>query len=90
MKIIVQTAADLVALQQADPHAYREQLTAILGSTRILTNQADYPDDYDSALTQGDAGYVAPQWVEVDDVATLTRLGFESRAAVEAALAAIQ
>ena len=88
MKIIVQTATDLNALMRDDPAAYREQLKAIIGSTRILTNQADYPEDYDSTLVQGDDGYIAPQWVEIDDVATLRRLGFESRAAVEAALGA--
>lgn len=88
MKIIVQTAADLDALLQSDPQGYRDQLTAILGSSRIRTNQAVYPEGYDSTLTEGDEGYVAPLWVEVDDVATLARLGFESRAAVEAALRA--
>ena len=73
MKIIVQTAADLDALLQTDPQGYRDQLTAILGSSRIRTNQAEYPEDYDGALSEGDDGYVAPQWVEIDDVATLGR-----------------
>jgi len=89
LKIIVQTAADLDALQQADPHGYREQLTAILGSARIRTNQAEYPEDYDSTLTEGDEGYIAPLWVEVDDGATLARLGFESRTAVELRLSSL-
>lgn len=88
MKIIVQTAADLDALLQTDPQGYRDQLTAILGSSRIRTNQALYPEDYDNTLAEGDEGYVAPLWAEVDDVATLARLGFETRVAVEAALRA--
>ena len=89
MKIIVQTAADLDALLQTDPQGYRDQLTAILGSSRIRTNQAEYPEDYDGALSEGDDGYVAPQWIEIDDVATLGRLGFESRAAVELQLSGL-
>lgn len=90
MSIIVQTADDLAALRERDPAAYREQLLAILGSSRIRTNQAEYPEDYDSTLIDGDEGYIAPLWVEVDDATTLGRLGFESRVAVEAALRAAQ
>lgn len=88
MNLIVQTADDLAAMQVSDPAAYRAQLLAILGSATIRTNQAQYPDDYDNELGEGDEGYVAPDWVELDDAATLSRLGFARKAEVEAALAA--
>lgn len=87
---IVQTADDLAALKAGSPAAYREQLIAILGSSRIRTNQAVYPENYDSTLEPGQAGYVAAEWVEIDDTATLIRLGFVDRAGVEAALAETQ
>ena len=90
MRVIVQTRADLDALRETHPALYREQLIAILGSCSIRTNQAAYPDDYNSELQPGDAGYIAPLWVEIDDTATLRRLGFESRAALEAALADVE
>lgn len=86
MSIIVQTADDLAALQASDPATYRDQLHAILGSSRIRTNQAEYPEDYDGSLPANDEGYIEPQWVEIEDTATLQRLGFTDRAAVEHAL----
>lgn len=89
MNLIVQTADDLAAMQASNPAACEEQLRAILGSCTIRTNQAEYPDEYDNALSPGDEGYIEPQWADVDDSATLSRLGFNDRAAVEAALAAL-
>lgn len=86
MRVIVQTQADLNALRDTDPTAYRDQLTAILGSCVIRTNAAEYPEDYDSTLQEGDAGYIAPVWMDMDDVATLARLGFQSREQVEGLL----
>lgn len=84
---IVQTADDLAALRARNPAAYRAQLEALLGSSHIRTNQAEYFEGYDSNLEPGQPGYVAPVWVEVEDLSTLTRLGFADRAAVEQALA---
>lgn len=84
MNKITQTRADLSSLQATDRDAYRAQLVAILGASLIRTNQAQYPEDYDNSLTVGDAGYVAADWVEIYDTATLNRLGFETREAVEA------
>jgi hypothetical protein len=86
---IVQTPDDLAALRDSDPEAYRSQLEEIIGSSVIRMNAAEYPEDYDSALTLGDPGYVAAQWVRVADTSTLTRLGFADLAAVEQALAAL-
>jgi hypothetical protein len=76
-------------MQSSNPAAYEEQLRAILGSCTIRTNQAEYPEDYDNTLNPSDEGYIEPQWADVDDSATLSRLGFNDRAAVEAALAAL-
>lgn len=87
MNLIVQTADDLAAMQASNPAAYEDQLRAILGSCTIRTNQAEYPEDYDGALGPADEGYIEPQWADVDDSVTLSRLGFNNRAAVEAALA---
>lgn len=84
---IVQTADDLAALRAQNPTAYRHQLEELIGGSRIRTNQAEYPEGYDSSLEEGQPGYVAPEWVEVDDLSALTRLGFVDRAALEGALA---
>lgn len=84
---IVQTADDLAALRAQNPAAYRQQLDALIGGSRIRTNQAEYPEGYDSSLEEGQPGYVAPEWVEVDDLSALSRLGFANRAALEAAMA---
>lgn len=84
MTTITQTRTDLATLQESDPKAYRDQLVAVLGASLILTNQAEYPKDYDSTLTEADEAYVPADWVEIQDTATLNRLGFSSRAAVEA------
>ena len=84
---IVQTPDDLRELEQTNPAAYREQLVAILGASRVRMNLAEYPDDYDSTLEPGQDGYIAPEWTEVDDDSTLERLGFASRGEVEALLA---
>ena len=85
MQAIVQTKADIEALS---PEQRRAFLTRLLGASTIRSNIADYPEDYDSALAEGDEGYVAAQWVEQDDHASLERLGFKDRAAVQAALEA--
>lgn len=84
MTVITQTGEDLASLQVSDRKAYRDQLVAILGASKILTNQAEYPEDYDNTLAEGDDGYVVPMWVEIYDEATLSRHGFESAADVEA------
>lgn len=86
---IVQTADDLAALRVRDPDGYRGQLEALLGSSRIRTNRADYPEGYDGALEAGQPGYIAPEWVEVDDLSALARLGFADRAALEFAIAEV-
>ncbi len=87
MHYIVQTADDLAALRVRNPAAYRAQLEALIGSSRIRTNQAEYPEGYDSTLEPGQSGYIAPAWVEIDDLSTMSRLGFADRAALEVALA---
>ncbi|MOA66947.1 hypothetical protein D3C78_1939020 [compost metagenome] len=45
----------------------------------VRTNVAEYPEDYDSGLQPGDAGYIAPQWQEQDDLAVIQRFGFAGR-----------
>jgi hypothetical protein len=84
MTVITQTRRDLTLLQATDHEAYKAQLVAILGASRIMTNQAEYPEDYDNSLAEGDEGYVAAEWVEEYDTATLSRVGFDSRESVEA------
>lgn len=87
---IVQTADDLAALRAQNPAAYRYQLEALLGGSRIRTNQAEYPEGYDSTLEPGQTGYVAPEWVEAADLSALSRLGFASRGALEEALIEVE
>lgn len=89
MTVITQTGEDLVSLQVSDREAYRDQLVAILGASKILTNQAEHPEDYDNTLAEGDDGYVIPVWVEIYDEATLSRHGFQSREIVEARISEI-
>ena len=86
MTVITQTSTDLASLAVKDNDSYRDQLIAILGASKIMTNQAEYPEDYDNTLTDGDDGYVAPMWVEIYDEATLIRHGFANREAVESAI----
>lgn len=83
---IVQTAHDLEALRAASPVAYREQLERLLGASVVRSNVAEYPEGYDSGLQPGDAGYIAPQWQDQDDLAVIQRFGFASRDELLAAI----
>ncbi|NLH81485.1 MAG: hypothetical protein GX458_11660, partial [Phyllobacteriaceae bacterium] len=70
--IIVNTRADLDAL--AGTPAHLEALRILAGTRTATVDVSVYPDGY------GEPGYagpeIAPTWREVEDLGSLTRLGF--------------
>ena len=84
MTVIINTRADLDALVGTPSHF--EAMQALAGSMVTSMDMAVYPDDY------GQAGYsgpvIEPDWVDVETLDTIRRLGFSSRAEFEAEYAA--
>jgi len=72
MKNVINTRADLDALQGTQAHA--DFMARLKGSMTRREDQAEYPDNY------GDPDYdgptVEPVWVEVEDLSTIERFGF--------------
>jgi len=72
MKNVINTRADLDALQGTQAHA--DFMERLKGSMTRREDQAEYPDNY------GDPDYdgptVEPVWVEVEDLSTIERFGF--------------
>ena len=75
MKNIINTRADLDALQGTQAHA--DFMARLRGSMTRREDQAAYPDDYN------DPGYtgktIDPVWVDVEDLTTIKRFGFSKK-----------
>ncbi len=72
MKNIINTRADLDALQGTQAHA--DFMASLKGSMTRRENQAAYPDNYNDPDYDGPA--VEPVWVDVEDLSTIERFGF--------------
>lgn len=75
MQTQIQTRKDLDAL---DDKSKREFLELLKGSVTVKVDVAVYPSDYDSALKEGESGYIAPVWNDVVEINAIKRLGFKS------------
>lgn len=73
-KKVIQTREDLDAIQGTEDHS--KFLQFLKGSMTKKMNLAEYPEDYDNNLTEGDEGYVAPNWVDVETLDTINRFGY--------------
>jgi len=74
MNPTIATRADLDACRGTA--AYDQFLTYLRGTLSRRTNTQTYPDQYDSSLQPGAAGYLPPIWVDVPDPSTAARFGF--------------
>jgi len=72
MKNIINTRADLDAIQGTPAHA--EFMAALKGSMTRREDQAVYPENYGNPDYEGDP--IDPVWVDVEDLSTIERFGF--------------
>lgn len=82
--MLINTAADL---QAAEPSAERSAFLQSLLDDFVTFDDAEYPEGYDQALQEGDSGYVAPVIRKEWNAGAAAAWGFDSREAIEAALA---
>lgn len=75
-KPIINTRADLDAIRSSDPAAHADFIAGLKGSLNATADVQVYPEGYDHALKEGDAGYLAPQLGEVPDDTIAARFGF--------------
>lgn len=71
---IIQTREDLENLRGTA--AYAAFVQTLKQSMCSLKNIAQYPPEYDFSLLPGAPGYIAPEWIEDEDLTTITRFGF--------------
>lgn len=55
---------------------YDQFMAYLRGTMTHRVNTAVYPDGYDGTLSEGAEGYIAPIWVDVEDLTTITKYGF--------------
>lgn len=83
--VIVNTRSDLDALKGTP--AYLEAMRLLAGTMTTTVDVAVYPEGYGLPGYSGPT--VAPQWREIDTLATVERLGF-TRDSLQAELAAVE
>lgn len=76
MSKIINTRADLDALAGSDPAAHAAFVQKLKGALKQTTNLRVYPEGYNHALDQRQAGYLAPQFADVDTSMPAQRFGF--------------
>ena len=81
--MLINTATDL---QTAEPSAERTAFLQNLLNDYVIFDDAEYPDDYDRELQEGDDGYVTPVIRREWNAGAAAAWGFASRRAIEAAL----
>lgn len=81
--MLINTATDL---QTAEPSAERTAFLTNLLNDYVIFDDAEYPEDYDRELQEGDAGYVVPVIRTEWNAGAAAAWGFASRGAIEAAL----
>lgn len=83
MQTIMQTRQDI---ENAPKKQRLEFLRWLQGAATVTVDTANYPEDYDSQLQEGEEGYVAPLFKEQQDTAVLERYGFSSITEVDACI----
>jgi hypothetical protein len=73
-KKIIQTRADLDAIQGTQEHADFIQLLKRSLSKKVCTTI--YPDGYDNTLQEGDIGYIPLAFAFVENLEEVSRFGF--------------
>ena len=81
--MLINTATDL---QTAEPSAERTAFLTNLLNDYVIFDDAEYPQDYDRTLVEGDDGYVAPVIRTEWNAGAAAAWGFANREAVEEAL----
>ena len=82
--MLINTATDL---QTAEPSAERSAFLTNLLNDYIIFDDAEYPQDYDRELQEGDDGYVTPVIRREWNAGAAAAWAFASRKAIEDALA---
>ena len=82
--MLINTATDL---QTIEPSAERTAFLTNLLNDYVIFDDAEYPEGYDRTLVEGDAGYVVPVIRTEWNAGAAAAWGFNSREAIEAALA---
>ena len=81
--MLINTATDL---QTAEPSAERTAFLTNLLNDYVIFDDAEYPEDYDRTLVEGDADYVAPVIRTEWNAGAAAAWGFANREQIEAAL----
>ena len=81
--LIINTPADLTA---AEANEERTAFLTSLLNDEITFDDAVYPDGYDQELQPGDDGYIEPVIRKEWNADAAAAWGFDSKAAIEAAL----
>jgi hypothetical protein len=82
--MLINTATDL---QTAEPSAERTAFLTNLLNDYVIFDDAEYPEDYDRELQEGDVGYVVPVIRTEWNAGAAAAWGFANREAIEDALA---
>ena len=82
--MLINTATDLQGTQSSPEHtAFLEALL----NDYVIFDDAEYPEEYDRTLSNGDDGYVEPVIRSEWNAGAAAAWGFATRQQVEAALA---
>jgi len=81
--MLINTTTDL---QTAEPSAERTAFLQNLLNDYITFDDAEYPEDYDRTLQEGDDGYIEPVLRQMWNSGAAAAWGFDSREAIEAVL----
>lgn len=73
---IIATRQDLDAIAATDPVEHSKFIALLRASLVTRINVAEYPEGYDSTLTDGQNGYIPPVWHDVPTPELATRFGF--------------
>lgn len=85
MQTIMQTRQDI---ENAPKKQRLEFLEWLKGAATVTVDAANYPEDYDNDLQEGEEGYVAPDWRDQVNMRSLQSFGFGSIEELESELAA--
>mgnify|MGYP003589273867 CR=1 FL=1 len=73
---IISTRQDLDAIAATDPVEHARFISLLRASLTSRIDVAEYPEGYDSTLTDGQDGYIPPVWQDVSTPETAARFGF--------------
>lgn len=76
---IIATRQDLDAIAATNPAEHARFISLLRASLTSRIDVAEYPEGYDSTLTEGQAGYVPPVWQDVPSPELASRFGFTAQ-----------